>query len=169
MRSCSTSWTGSSALALLGGEDLRVERHRPEEEIEHGRAEIDPAEAQVVEDVLELVREPRHPGRAKEACKSLERVDAAEDVVDELGVDPALLAEIVEHEQVAPEPVDQLLGFAEEIVSCAAVPPSPGSVAHGARCPPTGGSLARGDGDAGAASRPSQLSRSCSGVKGFGR
>ncbi len=66
---------GLGGLALLGGEDPRVERDGLEEQVEHRRRELDPAEAQIVEHVLELVRQPRHARRAEEPGEPLERVD----------------------------------------------------------------------------------------------
>ena len=64
-----------------------------------------------------LMRQPRHARRAEEPGEALERVDPAKDVVDELGVRLALLEQLVEHEEVAAEPVDELLGLAEELVA----------------------------------------------------
>ncbi len=53
-------------LALFGGEDAPVERDGAEEQVEQRRRELEAPEAEVVEHVLELVREPRHARRPEE-------------------------------------------------------------------------------------------------------
>jgi hypothetical protein len=93
---------GLGRLALLCGEDPRVQRDRLEEQVEHPGREIDAPEAQVVEHVFELVRQTRHAGRAEEPREALERVHPAKDVVDELRVGLPLLQQLVEHQEVAP-------------------------------------------------------------------
>ena len=113
----STSRSGLGRVALLGGEDAPVELDGPEEEVEHRRRELDAPEPQIVEQVLELVREARHHARrAEEPREPLQRVDRAEDVVDELRIAAApSCSSLVEREQIAAQPVDDLLRFGEEL------------------------------------------------------
>ena len=80
------------------------------------------------------------------------------------GVDCALLQQLVEHEEVAPEPVDELLGLAEELVArstLARVRRLPSSRPQGP--PPDFGDTPRLG-----SSSPAHVLRSCSGVNGFG-
>src|SRR5271165_7428987 len=63
---------GLLPVALLGGEDSAVERHGAKEQVEQPRRDVEAAESQIVEDVLKLVRQPRHPGDAEERREALE-------------------------------------------------------------------------------------------------
>ena len=89
---------------------------RLEQEIERRRLQLDAPEAQPVEQVLEVVRQVRHARDAEEAGEPLERVHGAEGVVDDLGIEGALRALLVEHEQIAIERLDDLLRFGEELL-----------------------------------------------------
>ncbi len=102
---------------LLGLEDAAVELDRAEEQIEHRGRELDAAEAEVIEQLLELVRERRHAVGAEEPGEPLERVHRAEDVVDQPRVDAPAADPLVEAEQIAAQPLDDLLGLGEELVA----------------------------------------------------
>ena len=108
---------GLGRVALRGREDAPVELDGLEEQIEDLRRELDAPEAQVVEQVLELVREAAHHRGAEEAGEALQRVHGAEDVVDELGVAAAAPADVVEREEIAAQAVDDLLRLGEELLA----------------------------------------------------
>src|SRR5262249_1114240 len=125
------------------------------EQVDHGGRELHAAEAEVVEQALELVGERAHAVRAEEAREPLERVHGAEDVVDEVRIDPSRPLCFVEREEVPPEPLDDLLRFREELVARAVAVahprlPSPPPPARAVRLVAT-------------------ASRSASGVNGFAR
>src|SRR5262249_14618117 len=84
--------------AALGGEEPPVQGDRLEEEVEDRMADLGPTEAQIVEDVLQLVREAGHLRRPKEPGEALEGVHAAEDVVDELRIGAPLPQALVDLE-----------------------------------------------------------------------
>ena len=98
-------------------EDAPIELDRLEEEVEHRGRDLDSPEAQVVEQVLELVRQAAHDRGAEEPREPLQRVNGAEDVVDEVGVARAALHELVEREEIATQPVDELLRLREELLA----------------------------------------------------
>jgi hypothetical protein len=61
----------------------------------------------------------RHAGeahRAEQPGQALQRVDRAEDVVDQVRIGRALLQGIVQREDVAAETFDDLLGLGEELL-----------------------------------------------------
>ncbi len=113
------------APVLLGLEDLAVELDRSEEQIEDAGRELEAAEAKIVEELLELVRERRHARRAEEPREALQRVHRAEDVVDEAGVDAADALALVDREQIAAEALDDLLRLGEELLPRAIAVESP--------------------------------------------
>ena len=114
---------------FLGLEDAPVELDRAEEQVEHRGGELDAAEAEVIEQLFELVRERRHAVGAEEPGQPLERVHRAEDVVDEARIDAPGADPLVEPEQIAAQTLDDLLRLGEELVARAVTP-------SGIRCSP---------------------------------
>ena len=105
-------------LALpLGHEDLTVGFDRSEQQVERRVVERDAIEAQVVEQVLELVGERRQSDRAEERGQALQRVHRPEHVVQHVGGRAALALGAVEREEIARQRVDELLGLREELFS----------------------------------------------------
>ncbi len=104
------------AYALLDGENATVEVDAAKQHVHDLLAELELAEPQVIEQVFELVREGAHPSRAEEPSQALERMDRAEDVVDELGISAARGPPAVENEQIARQGFDDLVGFREELL-----------------------------------------------------
>src|SRR5439155_20314651 len=85
------------------------------EKVDEVARDLDLPHAQPVEHVLEVVRELGDFAEAEHAGQPLERVDLAEDLVDELR--PDVLPLRLEVDEVARQRVEELLGFASELVS----------------------------------------------------
>lgn len=87
-------------------------------EIEHDVRQLQLAEAETIEHLLELVGERRHAVGAKQAGQPLERVHRAEHVVDEPGIDLPRAQPLVDRQQIAPQaPLDDLLRLGEELLA----------------------------------------------------
>src|SRR5205807_7875997 len=89
------------------------------QEVDEVALDLDLPHAQAVEHVLEVVGELGDVDKAEHAGQTLERVDLAEDLVDQLR--PDVLTLRLELDQVARQSVEQLLGFAGELFPCAIV------------------------------------------------
>ena len=79
--------------------------------------ELDAAEAQIVEHVLETMRERTEPRGAEQPCQTLQRVNRAESFVDQRGIaDPSLDCRI-QTEQISRQGLDDLLRLGEELLA----------------------------------------------------
>ena len=108
---------GAVTALFLEREDLPVGFDRAEQQIERGVVEGNAVEAQVVEQILELVRHGGQRDGAKQRGEPLQGVHGAEHVVQEVGRGLALAFRRVEREQIAGQRVDELLRFREKFLS----------------------------------------------------
>src|SRR5262249_32865386 len=105
---------------VVDGDDQAIETvDGVVEQIDQLFGELDLAHAQLVEHVLEVVRELGDVAEAEHAGEAFERVHLAEDLVDELGAD--VLALRFELGEVARKSIEQFFRLARELLSCAIV------------------------------------------------
>src|SRR5690606_31104288 len=123
--------------------------HALEEDVEHLLVQLDAPEPQVIEQVLEDVGHLAEVDEAEHPRDPLERVHAAEDRVDEIGVRAPRLLPVVEHEEITRERLDDLLRLRDELLAdaialTAAHFGSPFSPAASARTAPISASAVKG-------------------------
>ncbi len=97
-------------------EDAAVDADAAKKQVEHLLGELDLSEAQIVEHILELVRERAHACSAEKSGQPLQRMDGAKDIVDQFGLGGALPPSVVELEQIPRQTLDDLVRLGEEFL-----------------------------------------------------
>jgi hypothetical protein len=108
---------GVVGLVALGGQDLPEHFDAAEEHVEGVGGELHPAEPEIVEDVLQPVRELTHLGGAEQPGQTLQGVDGAKRLVHERRIGRAFFQRPVEREQIPAQRLDDLLSLREELLA----------------------------------------------------
>jgi hypothetical protein len=100
------------------GHEHEQDRNAFVEQADDGRAQIDPAEPQAVEDVLEAVGDQTHGIETGETRETFQRVGGAEESVDQIGFDLAVaVALLVQQAEIPAHLLEELFGLGDELAA----------------------------------------------------